>query len=163
MTKLEIRKARHRDLPAVLQLLSEAEDRTPMSPPDAIHVYRKMWQYRDYTWYLAFEGARLVGIFSVLVFPTLLHGGGCEGIVHLVVAADRRGRGIGSRMMAKAMQMCVDARCATVMLATIIGEDIHELGAPFAHAQKMSLPIDMRRLGRNTRRATPHPVRVQNG
>ncbi len=155
MTKLEIRKARHRDLPAVLQLLSDAEDEAPMSPTDAIRVYRRMWHYRNYSWYLAFESTRLVGMFSLLIFPTLLHRGGCEGILHMVLSAEKQGQGIGPRMMARAVEICADAGCSRLMLATSIGEEAQALCHPFAADHRVRLPMEIRRRRKSLTLASP--------
>ena len=160
MMKLEIRKARHRDLPAVLQLLSEAEDQTPMSPPDAIRVYRKMWHYRNYSWYLAFHGGRLAGMFSLLIFPTLLLGGGCEGIVHVVVSGEQQGQGIGARMMVKAIRLCADAGCSRLMLAASIGEEARDLCLGLAPGRAAQSHLEVRHPGTSMTVAMPHSLGI---
>jgi len=127
MMTLEIRKARHRDLPAVLQLLAEAENHTPLSAPDAIPIYRKMWRYRDYCWYLALHGTQLVGTFSLLIFPTLLHRGASEAVIHAVIVPAQRGRGIGRMMISKAIRICAEAGCCKLMIGATLGEEPHEV------------------------------------
>jgi ribosomal protein S18 acetylase RimI-like enzyme len=55
-----------------------------------------------YSNWVAVEGARVVGFLSLVFYKTLFHAGGTALINELVVAGDRRGRGIGRALVARA-------------------------------------------------------------
>jgi ribosomal protein S18 acetylase RimI-like enzyme len=56
-----------------------------------------------YSNWVAVEGARVVGFLSLVFYKTLFHPGGTALINELVVAGDRRGRGIGQGLVTRAV------------------------------------------------------------
>ena len=145
-----IRKARRKDLPAVVALLAQFDGESAVSLSAAARVYAGMAKYPSYTCYLATEHADAVGMFTLLVFPGLAGGGALEARVgDVVVATARRGRGIGGAMMAEAMRLAAEAGCCKLSLSSSIrGEDAHRFYRSLGFRQHgISFWIDIVPLG----------------
>ena len=109
-----------------------------------------MSRYRDYTCYLALEGGRPVGTFTLLVFPTLVHEGAFEALVDaVVIAPSARGRGLGGAMMAEAMRLAAAAGCYKLMLSSNVKrEDAHRFYRSLGFRQHgLSFYVDIAPLG----------------
>lgn len=116
---LSIRQADRSDLPYVLELLAAMDGGPELPLEHGLRVFREMERYRNYACYLTWDGARPVGTFTLLVFPTLVHDGAFEALVDgVVVAPSRRGEGIGAAMMTEAMRLAAEAGCYKLMLSS---------------------------------------------
>ncbi len=119
--KLAVREAKRSELSVVVRLLAQMDSEPPMSITRAQRIFREMARYPDYRCYLAFDGAEPVGTFTLLIFAALVHGGASEGLVDgVVVAAHRRGEGIGQKMMHEAMRLAATAGCYKLALSSNI-------------------------------------------
>lgn len=116
---IEIRRAGASDLPLVLDLLAAMDGDPPLEALRGAALLAEMSRYPHYAVYLAWEGARAVGTFSLLIFPTLVHDGAAEALVEAVVVdPSRRGEGIGKAMMVEAMRMAAAAGCYKLVLSS---------------------------------------------
>jgi GNAT superfamily N-acetyltransferase len=116
---IEIRKAGHEDLAAVVQLLAEMDGEPALALSHASRIHREMSRYPSYSCYLALSDGEPVGTFTLLVFPTLVHDGASEAVVDgVVVSASCRGRGIGEAMMKEAMRLAAQAGCYKLVLSS---------------------------------------------
>lgn len=117
---LTYRAAEEGDLPSLLPLYEQLESGTSsLSLPRLKEVFARIQQYPDYRIYLAQDGERLVGSFSLLIADTA--GSRCApiGIVEdVIVDAAARGCGIGKSMMEFALQTCREVGCYKMMLSS---------------------------------------------
>jgi len=147
---LEIRKIRRKDLAVLVELMAGLDGEAPSGLAHAQRVFREMSCYRSYAGYLACMNGEPVGTFSLLVFPTLAHGGAFEALVEaVVVAPEWRGRGIGGAMMAEAMRLAAEAGCYKLMLSSNLKrEDAHRFYRSLGFRQHgVSFCIDIVPLG----------------
>jgi ribosomal protein S18 acetylase RimI-like enzyme len=101
---IEIREARLEDLEAIVALLRELEEVTASGgaveraavKATCEAMLRLAEVYRNY---LAVEEGRIVGLISLVLYKTLLHGGGTALINELVVSRKARRRGIGRKLV----------------------------------------------------------------
>ena len=116
---LQIRKARRKDLPAVVRLLAAMDGEAPIPIARAASIYREMSHYPSFAFYLALADGEPVGTFTLLVYPTLVHDGTPEALVDgVVVDPQWRGRGVGGAMMAEAMRLAAQAGCYKLALSS---------------------------------------------
>jgi GNAT superfamily N-acetyltransferase len=125
MAALEFRKATLDDLPAIVGMLAEdilsgaREDPSlPLAPG-----YRAAFEAiaADPNQYLmvAVDGDRVVGSLQLTLLPGLSKKGAWRGIVEAVrIAADRRGEGLGERLMGWAVEKCRAEGCVVLQLTT---------------------------------------------
>lgn len=114
---LQVRKARRKDLPAVVALLAQLGGEERLSLAAAARIHREMCKYPSYSCYLALVEREPVGTFTLLVLPTLAPDGTREALVDgVVVATNWRGRGIGGAMMAEAMRLAAEEGCYNLAL-----------------------------------------------
>jgi GNAT superfamily N-acetyltransferase len=118
---LVIRPAAEADLPAVLALYAEPgfDDGAVLGLDEAKAMLRRFAAYPDYTLFIAADGEEVVGTFALLVMDNLGHRGTPSAIVEdVLVAARRRGEGIGRAMMAEAARRAVAKGCYKLALSS---------------------------------------------
>jgi GNAT superfamily N-acetyltransferase len=118
---LAIREATRADLPAVLALYAQPgfDDGDVLSLPEAEAMLDRFKAYPDYALYVAEEAGAIVGTFAILVMDNLGHRGAPSAIVEdVVVALDRQGRGLGTRMMEAAIGMARARGCYKLALSS---------------------------------------------
>jgi GNAT superfamily N-acetyltransferase len=118
---LAIREATRADLPAVLALYAQPgfDDGDVLSVPEAEAMLDRFEAYPDYALYVAEEAGAIVGTFAILVMDNLGHRGAPSAIVEdVVVALDRQGRGLGTRMMEAAIGMARARGCYKLVLSS---------------------------------------------
>jgi GNAT superfamily N-acetyltransferase len=128
-TDVAIRIATAADLPAILALYGQRDldDGDVLSPEDARLTLERIRSYPDYRVYVAVAGGEVVGTFALLIMDNLAHRGAPSGVVEdVVVRGDRRGRGIGTRMMRFAMERCRQRGCYKLALSSnLVRADAH--------------------------------------
>lgn len=117
---LNIRKAKAAELERVLDLYGAAFQGTArLTPAAARKVLRRMGKYPDYKLYVAYSGRKLVGAFELLIMDNLLNGGLPSALVEdVAVHPDWQGKGVGRRMMARAVELCRKAGCYKLALSS---------------------------------------------
>lgn len=118
---LTIRPAAVDDLPDILRLyaLPEFDNGRTLPLDDARERFARLEHYPDYRLYVAQDGLRTVGAFSLLVMEKLNHLGAPAAIVDdVIVDADCRNRGIGKQMMQRAMALAREKGCYKLALST---------------------------------------------
>jgi ribosomal protein S18 acetylase RimI-like enzyme len=118
---LQIREATERDLPSLLRLFEQLgmDDGRVLTVGEAERIYRTMRTYPDYGLYVAdFEGI-VVGVFALLIMDNLGHLGAPSAVIEdVIVQSNWRGRGIGRRMMAFAMELARAKNCYKLVLSS---------------------------------------------
>jgi ribosomal protein S18 acetylase RimI-like enzyme len=118
---LQIRIATERDLPNLLPLFGQLgmDDGRVLRAGEAEQIFRRMMTYPDYRLYVAdFEGI-VVGVFALLIMDNLGHLGAPSAVIEdVIVQSNWRGRGIGRRMMACAMELARAKRCYKLVLSS---------------------------------------------
>jgi GNAT superfamily N-acetyltransferase len=118
---LAVRRATRADLPGVLALYAQPgfDDGDVLSIPEAEAMLDRFDSYPDYGLYVAQETGMVVGTFALLVMDNLGHRGAPSAIVEdVVVAPDRQGRGLGTRMMEEAMAIARARGCYKLVLSS---------------------------------------------
>jgi GNAT superfamily N-acetyltransferase len=123
--QLELRRAEVPDLPAIVAMLADdilgqrREDTTVPLAPGYLAAFEAIAASpHQYLMVASLEG-QPVGTLQLVLIPGLSRKGAWRGIVEGVrVAADRRGQGIGERMIAWAIEECRARGCASLQLTT---------------------------------------------
>lgn len=123
MTTLTIRRARAGDVPAVVRLL--ADDTLGRSregdadDPVYLGAFAAIEASPDNALFVLTDDGRVIGCAQVTVIPGLSRRGATRVQVESVrVAADRRGEGLGQRLIAHVVDMARAAGCRTVQLTS---------------------------------------------
>ena len=124
-----MREATEADLPDILALYSQLgqDDGAVLPLEQAQKIFSKIKQYPDYSLHLATIGNRAVGIFALLIMDNFGHLGAPSAVLEdVVVAADLRGQGVGSRMMRYANELCQQKGCYKMTFSSNINRlDAH--------------------------------------
>ncbi|GLZ14164.1 hypothetical protein Acsp04_43990 [Actinomadura sp. NBRC 104425] len=108
-----VRKARPEDAAQVASLLAELG--YPDNDVDDVRRRLAAWARETAgVVFVAEADAQVVGAVAVAAFPYLERRGRCGRIVALVVAADRRGQGIGRRLVEAAEEAAGSLGCVTM-------------------------------------------------
>ncbi len=67
---------------------------------------------------LALDGGATVGLLSYATVPSLFHAGDSGEIEVLVVSEDRRGEGIGRKLLGAALHLLEEAGCVEISIST---------------------------------------------
>lgn len=125
MSAVFMREANESDLDEVLALYQGVEDSPEhvLTLDEARTILARFRDYPSYRLWVACEnagpGADVVGTYALLVMHNLAHRGAPSAIVEdVVVAADRKGQGIGRQMMAHAVQQAHEAGCYKLALSS---------------------------------------------
>ncbi|MFI6584667.1 GNAT family N-acetyltransferase [Embleya sp. NPDC050493] len=115
---MTIRPATARDLPGLLALYAEFHpDDVPLPIEDAHLIWADIATQRGRTVLVADLDGDIVGTADCVVLPNLTRGGHSIMFVeNIVVAAARRRRGTGSRLLAAAGTLAADAGCYKLQL-----------------------------------------------
>ena len=118
--ELKIRPAGVEELPQILQLYQALEfGNHDVNLDSAQRIFERMQAYPSYTLYVALAGTDLLGTFALLIMDNLAHQGTPSGIIEdFVVHPSRQRRGIGTQMVAFAMQRCREAGCYKLVLSS---------------------------------------------
>ncbi len=118
---ITIRTADSADLPLVIPLLSllDPPGTPPLEREEAAKLLARLATYPDYRLFIAMVDGEAVGTYSLLIMDHLSHRGRPIGLVEdVVVAAGRRGQGIGRHLMQHAMGECRAKGCYKLALSS---------------------------------------------
>lgn len=119
--KLDIRPARLADVATLLELyraLDVGDEPAPELAAAQRH-FEQLTANPGHRIYVAEDDGRIVGTFALVFVGGLPHSARPSCIVEdVVVAAARRGRGVGRTMMQFAMQACAQERCYKLVLSS---------------------------------------------
>jgi len=123
LTRVRIRTARDRDLPALEALYRELHldsyASLAVSPARMRAAFRRLARERDHRILVAESGGRIVGTVHLIVVPHLGHGLKPFAIVeNVVVTADARSLGVGEAMMDAAAALAIRRGCYKLALTT---------------------------------------------
>jgi len=117
------------DLEGVLKLLEQLiENRGPIIDFDYAF---KIWNYietHNIKYILAKEKNDIIGLCYLCVIPNLTHNGKSVGFIgHLIIDKNYRQKGIGKKLMQKAMEYAKQCNCYKVIIQSgIEREDAHK-------------------------------------
>ncbi|MBD2242415.1 GNAT family N-acetyltransferase [Nostoc sp. FACHB-888] len=122
---LEIRIATRGDWPLLNQLYADMDGELPLPSDDLERILTEITQVPNYYIYIAFLNQQLVGTFSLLYAPTMMHRGYHKFAVldAVTVISQMRGEGIGSQMVKAALQFSAEAGCYKVTLSSNLKRD----------------------------------------
>ncbi|MCC5643591.1 GNAT family N-acetyltransferase [Nostoc sp. CHAB 5824] len=117
---LEIRIATREDWPLLNQLYADMDGELPLASNDVERILTEITQVPNYYIYIAFLNQKLVGTFSLLYAPTIMHRGYHKFAIldAVTVISQMRGEGIGSQMVKAALQFSAEAGCYKVTLSS---------------------------------------------
>lgn len=119
---IDIHEATEADLGDLLHLYRQLgeDDGEVLDLGEAQRIFRRIQSYPDYHLYLARDpDGRAVGTFALLIMDNLGHRGARSAVIEdVVVAADCRGCGVGSEMMAFAATLCRAGGCYKITLSS---------------------------------------------
>lgn len=121
-----IRKADVSDLPSILKLYSQVEekDEEVLSLEEAEIIFDKFSSYPNYSLYAAILDKKIVGTFELLIMDNLAHKGKLSGLVEdVVVDREYRSKGIGKKMMEYAIQVCKENKCYKLALSSSLSRE----------------------------------------
>lgn len=116
-----VRRAAKGDLPAILALYAQPEidDGSVLSVEDAERIYRSFASYPDYRLFVAIDGGRVVGSYTLLIMDNLGHLGARSAIIEAVVVDPVvQGMGVGKAMMRHALAEARAKGCYKAALST---------------------------------------------
>jgi GNAT superfamily N-acetyltransferase len=117
----EIHEAIQEDLPSVLALYAQLEidNSRALTLLQAQEILAKMSRYPDYRLYVALVGEQVVGSFALLLMDNIAHMGTRSGVIEdVVVAPDWQRKGIGTRMVKFAIDLCKEKGCYKLALTS---------------------------------------------
>ena len=120
---ISFREARREDLPAIVAMLADDPLGSQREDPAAMRLYEPAFDAiaKDANQLLvvAVTSEKVVGTMQLTIIPGLSRKGALRGQIESVrIARDRRGAGLGTRMIEWAIAVCRDRNCAMVQLAT---------------------------------------------
>ncbi len=125
MKNLIYKVATEKDL-FVLNNLYADMDCKPLMPQEKIlEIWQQIQQVPDYYIYLAYLENIIIGTFSLLFMPTMMHPGFYKSAIldSVAIHSNYRGKGWGTKMMQKALEISSDAGCYKVTLSSNLKRD----------------------------------------
>lgn len=118
--ELSLREATAADLPLLNQLYAEMDGEELLEAEAIATIWEQMQQLPHYNVYLAEQAGQVVGTFTLLVMPTMMHRGFHRSALldSVTVRPALRGQGLGTVMMQVALDLAREAGCYKVMLSS---------------------------------------------
>lgn len=119
-----LREATLEDAAALAALLPEMDDGelaviTHADVAQMRDLLAEMATYYDFRAYLLFQGEKLVGSFSLMIFRSPSHGGARQAMLDaVVIARSARGTGLGQLMIGQALSFAKRAGCYKMSLSS---------------------------------------------
>jgi ribosomal protein S18 acetylase RimI-like enzyme len=124
---VEIRKATLSDEEDAAVLIRELAEAIgvigDVNPVSWYSTLRKMLASPEWTFLLAEEGKRKVGLLILLVLPSLYHGGSYAAITELIVSKDVQGKGMGKRLVEEAKMLARSLGCAELDVSVAVDNE----------------------------------------
>lgn len=117
--------ATEKDLPILNQLYADMNGKDLMSEIEITEVWNQIRQVPNYCIYLACLSDEVIGTFSLLLMPTMMHSGFHKSAIldSVTILSAYRGKGYGKQMIKKALEISAEAECYKVTLSTNIIRD----------------------------------------
>jgi ribosomal protein S18 acetylase RimI-like enzyme len=121
MTVVAVREADKADLPAILRLYAQPEidDGAVLCAEEAQRLFRRFADYPDYRLFVAVDGGRVIGSYTLLIMDNLGHFGAPSAVIEAVVVDPAaQGAGVGTAMMRHALAEARAKGCYKASLST---------------------------------------------
>jgi len=115
---MTVRQAGPGDEPDVVRLIRKLATDVPWESPVDVESVRRFLADPSCGILLAVDDGAAVGLLSYVLVPSLFHAGQSGEIETLVVAEDRRGQGVGHRLLATVLELLEDAGCVEISVST---------------------------------------------
>jgi GNAT superfamily N-acetyltransferase len=118
--ELKIRVATVENLPTLNRLYAEMDGKPLLANTKIQEIWQKIDRIPDYNIYLAFQKDRAIGTFSLLFIPTMMHRGFHKAAIldAVTISPPYRERGLGAKMIDRALELSKEAGCYKVTLST---------------------------------------------
>ena len=125
MTNITYQIATEKDLFTLNSLYADMYGRELMSNKKIEELWYQIQRVPEYYIYLAYLDRLAIGTFSLIFLPTIIYPGFHKSAILDVVAihSNYRGRGWGSKMVQKALEISADAGCYKVSLSSNLKRD----------------------------------------
>ena len=135
MNKLQIILATKEDLTILNGLYADMNNKPLMSENEIIKIWQQIQEIPDYYIYLSCLNNEVIGTFSLLFMPTMMHPGFHKSAIldSVTILSSYRGLGYGKQMMQQALEISADAGCYKVTLSSNIKRDA------FGYASQIAL------------------------
>lgn len=122
MEELRISLATKKDLSTLNFLYVNMDNKPLMSEEKITAVWNEIQRFPNYYIYLAYLENKVIGTFSLLFMPTMMHRSFHKSAIldSVTILSDYRGKGYGKQMMQKALSISADASCYKVTLSSNI-------------------------------------------
>jgi GNAT superfamily N-acetyltransferase len=118
---LYCRAASKADLSAILRLYAQPDldDGQVLSLREAERIFEGMANYPHYKIYVAVCDGQIIGAFSLLIMDNLAHLGAPSAVIEDVAVDPKwQGRGVGKKMMQRALEIAGKAGCYKAALSS---------------------------------------------
>ncbi|MGD1919454.1 MAG: GNAT family N-acetyltransferase [Pleurocapsa sp.] len=125
MNKLQIILATKEDLTILNGLYADMNNTPLMSENEIIKIWQQIQEVPDYYIYLSCLNNEVIGTFSLLFMPTMMHPSFHKSAIldSVTILSSYRGLGYGKQMMQQALEISADAVCYNVTLSSNIKRD----------------------------------------
>jgi GNAT superfamily N-acetyltransferase len=132
---LQVNLAAKEDLTILNGLYADMNNKPLMSENKIIKIWQQIEKVPDYYIYLAYLKNKIIGTFSLLFMPTMMHSGFNKSAIldSVTILSSYRGQGYGKQMMQQALEISADAGCYKVTLSSNIKRDA------FGYASQIAL------------------------
>ena len=123
--KIEFRVAAKEDLSILNVLYADMDNKPLMAEEKILSIWHKIRQIPDYYIYLAYIENTVIGTFSLLFMPTMMHSGFYKSAIldSVTVLSAYRNKGYGTQMMQEALKISAEAKCYKVTLSSNLKRD----------------------------------------
>lgn len=114
-----IREAIEKDLPEVLEILSEMDQEAGLEQTSARKIWDKFKEYPYYKVFVAVDEEKIIGTCSLIILDNLGHHGARLAVAeNMIIRSEYRGKGIGHLLMHHVMEQAAKENCYKLMLSS---------------------------------------------